>query len=423
MPKTREAAKCSEGTEDSPRQEGSEAEMAGSEHSDRRASGRESQERTPMLKPREAKDGGNDGAKNEVKNEVKNEAKNQVKNEAKDEAKDKTKDKAKDENEGAELQSQPQGSRGPAPPSPPCSSSADREIHWYVAQIVRPQLDQLLDALRITSNLLLYNAPHHPGPHTPRGAPVTLPLSSSNHTVSGVLTRDGAYVTKLQAKISGSRVVSSLALVRPLLVAQIIGAKTAIDAATVLLVQASSLFEASDHVDHAALAAVLRELHAELGAAKSALQLPTDPALVFPQHVARLADFEPDFGRRLAVDVYISQAEVCVDVKDLRRVTERPWCDVDAAGKSYVDRVRDDMLAGRKPQFEDDTSVWARLVRHKVDPADYVARCVTYDGVVVMVQHKAEVLLPDPVLYSAFTKLDTVEYVVGTFMENMEKLM
>lgn len=307
--------------------------------------------------------------------------------------------------------------------SPDCGTSADREIHWYVAQIVRPQLDQLLDALRITSNLLLYNAPHHPDHDTARGPPITLPLSSSQNAVSGLLTRDGAYVTKLQAKIAGSRVVSSLALVRPVLVAQIITAKTAIDAATVLLVQASSLFEASDHVDHAALVEVLRQLHTKLGAAKAALQLPTDPRLVFPQHVTALAHFEPDFGHRLAVDVYISQAEVCVDVKDLRRVTERPWCDVDAAGKSYADRVRDDMVAGRKPVVEAGEGMWARLVRPKADAADYVARCVTYDGVVVMVQHKAEVLLPDPVLYSAFTKLDTVEYVVGTFMENMEKLM
>lgn len=305
--------------------------------------------------------------------------------------------------------------------SPPCRTSADREIHWYVAQIVRPQLDQLLDALRITSNLLLYNAPQHPGSSTSRGPPVTLPLSSS--AVSGLLTRDGAYVTKLQAKIAGSRVVSSLGLVRPVLVAQIISAKSAIDAATVLLVQACSLFDADAHMDHAALAAVLNELHAQVAVAKSALQLPTDPGLVFPLHVTRLADFEPDFGRKLAVDVYISQAEVCVDVKDLRRVTERPWCDVDATGKSYVDHVRDEMLAGRNPNLAGDSGMWARLVRPKLDPADYVARCVTYDGAVVMVQHKAEVLLPDPVLYSAFTKLDTVEYVVGTFMENMEKLM
>lgn len=320
-----------------------------------------------------------------------------------------------------------EGSEGGRPRSHentvPCGSSADREMHWYVAQIVRPQLDQLLDALRTTSNLLLYNTPNHPGSGTSRGPAVTLPLSSSNKTISGVLTRDGAYVTKIQAKVAGSKVVSRLSLVRPVLVAQIISAKSAIDRATVLLVQASSLFEASDHVDHAALIEVLRQLHIELAAAKEALQLPTDPSLVFPQHVTALDSFEPDFGHRLAVDVYISQAEVCVDVKDLRRVTERPWCEVDASGKSYADQVRDEMVAGRKPPVQLEDSVWQRLLRHKVDVADYVARCVTYDGVVVMVQQKAEVLLPDPVLYSAFTKLDTVEYVVGAFMENMEKLM
>lgn len=292
----------------------------------------------------------------------------------------------------------------------------DRELHWYVAQIVRPQLAHLRDTLEVCGNLLRHNLPD-----STHGPPITLPISAGAlGALLGVLTRDGPSVTKMEIQVGDkrlARVAKTLRLVQPLPLAQVAAAAASVDDALAELAQARALFAPGSRAPHAQLVSQLRALFAAIGAAKVSLQLPTDPALVFPQHVTQPGSFAPNCGLRLAADVYVSQAEVCLDIKALSQVTEKPWCEIDAKGKLYADRVRDEMSAGRTPEIEH--TGW-RLTRRPAE--DYVARCVTYGGHVVMVDRKVEVLSADPVLVSTFTKLDSVEYVVGAFMANIETL-
>lgn len=318
------------------------------------------------------------------------------------------------------------------------ASSLDREVHWLVEQQVKPELPQLIEALQICLNLLLYNSPQHPDPelHIERGPSITLAVSLGKlDALKGILVRDGAYVTKMTLHLKErhfNRVLSRVHLVKPFLLRQIITAKRSIDNAVALLVQAASVFDQGPCLagSHVQLVEVFSELLRELQTAKHALQLPTDPTLVFPLHALDPAHFEPPLLAHIALDVYISQAEVCVDLKDLHSVTEKPWGDVDAAtGKLYVDKIRDRMSAGHVDKHDAVDrgvldSVFSTLqLRPKYDVQDYITRCVTYNGGVVMVNKKIEVLSADPVLVSAFTKLDSVEYMVSSFMENIQKLM
>lgn len=318
--------------------------------------------------------------------------------------------------------------------------SVDREIHWLVQLVVKPELPQLIEALQICSNLLLYNSPQHPDEalHIQRGPSITLPVSSGKlDLLKGIIVRDGAYVTKMTLTLKErhfNRVISRIHLVKPFLLAQIITAKKSIDSAIELIVQASSIFDldacsSADENPHVVLISVFTDLLRELQIAKNALQLPTDPELVFPKHVTPPSLFDPELSAHIALDLYISQAEVCIDLKDLHRVTEKPWGDVDpASGKSYVDKIRDNMSAGIVDKHEEDShgvlgSVMSLLLKPRYDVQDYITRCITYKDQVVMVNKKIEVLSADPVLVSAFTKLDSVEYMVSSFMENIQKLM
>lgn len=329
------------------------------------------------------------------------------------------------------------------------SQSLDRELHWLLQHVVKPELPQIIEALQICSNLILYNSPQHPDPknHIERGPSITLPVSSGKlEVVKGILVRDGAYITKMTVALkdrSFNRVINRIHLVKPVLLPQIITAKKSIDAAITLMVQADLIFDGVPadgghselHVHHhTQLVSVFNELLHELQTAKNCLQLPTEPELVFPTHVVDSHQFDPELPPLLALDLYISQAEICLDLKDLHRVTEKPWCDIDEqTGKSYVDKVRDRMSSGsneRLPESLDKEdagvlgNVFNHLVlRHKYEPQDYIDRCVTYKNMVVMLQKKIEVSSADPILVSAFTKLDLVEYVVSSFMENITKLL
>lgn len=79
---------------------------------------------------------------------------------------------------------------------------------------------------------------------------------------------------------------------------------------------------------------------------------------------------------------------------------------------------------GLRSQSNFVNNVWNHiLLKPKHDPIDYITKCVTYNNMVVMVGKKIEVSSPDPVLVSALTKLDSVEYLVSSFLENLQKVV
>lgn len=328
------------------------------------------------------------------------------------------------------------------------AKSLDAELHWLVRLMIIPEFPQLIEALQICSNLLLYNSPNHPdeAQHVERGPGITLPVSSGKlEELKGIVVRDGAYITKMNVQLKErhfNRVITKLHLVKPFLLPQIITAKKSIDNAVALIVQATLVFDENptrkcDAESHGVLMAVFGELLSELQTAKNSLHLPTEPELVFPLHFTKPDFFEPELSSHIALDLYISQAEVCIDLKDLYQVEEKPWCDIDLeTGKSYVDKVRDQMSTGKlgkdivgEPleQEKNDRGLFGNVLSHLLlkprrEPQDYITRCVTYNNLVVMVNKKIEVSSADPVLVSAFTKLDSVEYMVSSFLENIRTL-
>ncbi|WPK24197.1 hypothetical protein PUMCH_001462 [Australozyma saopauloensis] len=342
--------------------------------------------------------------------------------------------------------------------------SRHKELHWLVEEIVKPMFPRLIETLHLCSNLLLYNSPEHPDPnsHIKRGPSITLAVSSGKlEELKGILVRDGAHVTKINVVLKEkhfNRLVNRVQLAKPFLLPQIIQAKRSIDNAVELIVRALSLLDAppgergdtasSCNLDvesetaadvkyaqqaHIMLMSVFTDLLHELQIAKNSLQLPTEPALVFPKHVTPAGMFEPDISSSVAVDVYISQAEVCVDLKDLHVVTEKPWCEIDeTTGKSYADQVREQILRKKEVETEQDVraadagvlGLFKQLLRKpRYETQDYIARCVTFNKQVVIVNKKIEVLTADPILVSAFTKLDSVEHMVSSFLENIKKLI
>ncbi|KAF8004917.1 hypothetical protein HF325_000374 [Metschnikowia pulcherrima] len=314
--------------------------------------------------------------------------------------------------------------------------SRDAELHWLVNRVITPELPHLVEALQICSNLLLYNSPSHPetDKSAERGPSITLAVSSGkSEDLKGILVRDGAYITKMNVQLKErhfTRVISRIIMKKPIHLPQIITAKMGIDAAVALIVQAMSVFDdpaKSCENSHTILMSVFNDLLGELQRAKNSLQLPTDPKLVFPLHRLDPASFDPELPPHISLDIYISQAEVCVDLKDLRKVEEKPWCEIDNAGKSYVDKVRDSMSAGKTDidLHSKERGLLGGVFTHftnKYEPQDYITRCSTYNGNVVMVNKKIEVSSADPVLLSAFTKLDSVEHMVSCFLDNIKTL-
>ncbi|ODV77336.1 uncharacterized protein CANTADRAFT_91788 [Suhomyces tanzawaensis NRRL Y-17324] len=347
-------------------------------------------------------------------------------------------------------------------------SQADQDLHWYTSNVVTPEFPQIIEALQICCNLLIFNSPQEPDEanRIERGPAIKLPFSTNKlEALKGIIVRDGQHVTKMSLAIRDShfKTLHRLTLKEPILLAQIVTAKDSVEKAIAILRDLAKGDDCST-IGHQKLIESFSSLLHEIQIAKSSLQLPTDPSLVFPVNVTPLLAFEPELPPTVAIDLYISQAEVCVDLKSLHRVTERPWGDITPTGLSYIDKIRDEMklpsshttpgaisvaatpvrpasplnvseiedrlnqLTQSSDRSHEGSRIFSNVISHlllkpKLEPIDYVTKCITYNNMVVMINKKIEVSSPDPVLVSAFTKLDSVEYLISSFLVNLECLL
>jgi hypothetical protein len=222
-------------------------------------------------------------------------------------------------------------------------------------------------------------------------------------------------------------------LKNPIILKQVLASKAAIDSAIEMIKQSSTLSSCNDHKS---LIQLFTNLLHELSIAKNCLQLPTDPSLVFPQNVTDASYFEPPLPPNVAIDVYINQAEVCIDLKYLQQIVEKPWLEINESGLSYVDKLREEIklkdptetqvkIDNKLQSINQANSVFSNVLNilsQKHDPMDYITKCITYNRSVVMINSKIEVSSLDPIILSAFTKLDSVEYLISRCLENLQDI-
>lgn len=328
---------------------------------------------------------------------------------------------------------------------------SEKEFHWLSENMIRPELPQIVETLEMVKNLLLFNTPEHPDSSklSEKGPAIKLPVSSLKlENLKGILVRDGECIVSMMIQLhekSFNKVINKLSLKNPIVLPQIITASDAIDSSIDMINQSYKFNDQDNHNEthnHQSLIKLFQDLLTQLSIAKNCLQIPTDPKLIFPEHIALAINFEPQLPDNISIDLYINQAEICIDMKYLHKVLEKPWLDIDKqTGKSYVDNIREEMklqdpfssisplnpqdLQSRFQSISKDNGIFTNMlniIKHKYEPMDYITKCITYNGMVVMVNKKIEVSSPDPVLLSAFTKLDSVEYLVSRFLDNLKQI-
>lgn len=331
------------------------------------------------------------------------------------------------------------------------STQNDKELHWYIINIILPDLPQIIETLQICSNLLMYNSPQEPDSKQciEKGPSIKLPLSLTNQqdSVNGIITRDGPYITDLNLTVKNhyfNKHFHKLHLIKPMVLEQLVNVLNLIKDSIGILQNLQSIDkeltllsekEENEHtIKHDQLICDFKKLLVNIHDSKTNLQLPSDPNLVFPLQVTDGENFEPQLLDRIAVDFYLSQKPSLYDLKSLHRITEKPWCEIDANGKSFVDKLKEEMKnkrlsIGDKSTSDainqnNNTNIFSNmmshlLLRHKYDTMDYITRCITYNNMVVVVNKKFEVSTEDPILISCFTKLDSLESIINGYISSL----
>ncbi|RCK67012.1 Regulator of V-ATPase in vacuolar membrane protein 2 [Candida viswanathii] len=362
----------------------------------------------------------------------------------------------------------------------------DTELHWYITAIIIPDLSQVIETLQICKNLLLYNSPQAPSPKDciEKGPLLKLPISLHNKTdsLNGIVIRDGPYITDLSLTIKNqyfNKYVHKLQLGTPVILEQIVNCLNSINDSINLLQDLQSIdreFKEGVH-NHNKLIETFEVLLHHIHDAKISLQIPTDPNLVFPLKVTNGKDFEPELSDHITVDFYTCDNQISLDAKCLHKITEKPWSEIDSTGKSFVDKLRDDMKlpsntpsvhtirtpslrsspvpSVNKPEQQppqeqpsprvhpltvseiekkvqektpNNTNFLSNIMNHlllrdKPKAMDYISRAITYNGMVVMVNKKFEVSTDDPILISISSKLNYIEKKINKFNTNINSLL
>ncbi|AQZ17338.1 RAV2 (YDR202C) [Zygosaccharomyces parabailii] len=140
----------------------------------------------------------------------------------------------------------------------------------------------------------------------------------------------------------------------------------------------------------------------------------------------------------ISLEIVLFKKELCVDFRNLTKVTKKPWCDIDPeTGKSFSDKIKDQLTTDRSKnlssvlkengvQIEQATflnnlmSSFSAEITTLPQAQNYLNRCVTFNDKVVIEIAKVALTTSDPFLISTSTKLSALENSVSNYFTNLE---
>lgn len=140
----------------------------------------------------------------------------------------------------------------------------------------------------------------------------------------------------------------------------------------------------------------------------------------------------------ISLEIVLFKNELCVDFRNLSKITKRPWCDINPnTGKSFGDKIKDELTQDRSKNLSDILGTngvhieqptfinnlmsnfnteWVTLPQAQY----FLNRCVTFDGKVVIENSKVALTTSDPFLISTSSKLNALENSVSNYYTNLK---
>lgn len=141
----------------------------------------------------------------------------------------------------------------------------------------------------------------------------------------------------------------------------------------------------------------------------------------------------------ISLELSLFKNEVCVDLRNLNKVTKRPWCNIDPqTGKSVVDKIKETLTRERNKKLNDilkehnlnieESSLINNIMISTFNKDSttleqaqtFIARCITFDGKVVTEIDKVSITTSDPNLITITSKLNALEYTISNHFTNLE---
>lgn len=142
----------------------------------------------------------------------------------------------------------------------------------------------------------------------------------------------------------------------------------------------------------------------------------------------------------IGLEVLLIRNELCIDFRNLTKVTRKPWSEIDArSGKSFIDRIKDELTADRSKNIRDfleengvtveesnflnsfiNSTFKSDSTTTMREAQDYLRRGTTFDSIAVLETSKIAVSTSDPILVCISSKLNGLKYSIENHYSNLK---
>ncbi|AMD21107.1 HEL174Wp [Eremothecium sinecaudum] len=320
-------------------------------------------------------------------------------------------------------------------------SDPSNEKKWLINEIVKPQLPTIIDNIEKCHELLLSDVVFK------------MPMSngvSKNQTaiLRGILCRQRGNIVDFQAFVKFRQFHKGKA----------IELKMKTDAGKFKLLQIETicdcLTEMTDLLnelqgldDAEAFTDMFGILLSKLSKAISSLENPPR-RLLFPEDdneamktmIENYKTICETTHHILSIELVLIRNEIMIEFRNLEKVTKKPWSKIDkATGQSFVDQIRHQLKSQRTVpiksvmeragvQIEEQSLLNSLISKLNTndervtikEAQEFLNRCITFDGQVVMECERVSIRTSDPSLISVSSKLNSLANRLSTYYTNLK---
>lgn len=169
------------------------------------------------------------------------------------------------------------------------------------------------------------------------------------------------------------------------------------------------------------------------------LMFPFNNNSIFKTFFPHCEDGISSSHHEISLELSLFKNELCVDLRNLNKVTKKPWCNIDpSTGQSVVDKIKETLTHERSKKLNDilkehninieESSLFNNLIISTFNKdsttleqaQSFIARCVTFDNKVVTEIDKLSITTSDPNLITITSKLNALEYAISNHFTNLE---
>lgn len=316
-----------------------------------------------------------------------------------------------------------------------------KEQSWLIEEIIKPELPNILDNVEKCLDML----------HGDQIFKMPISSGASNDNVNapsvkGIVTRQGGYLLDFQAIVrfpefhKGKQILLRMNTNKKYPLSQIQCIESSLHEILESLEELQMVEENGKFIEK--FGQVLNLLIQSMNLLQNpprCLSFPDNDNFTMKEMFQDYSSICETSHHEMSLEIVLFKNELCVDFRNLIKVTKKPWCNIDEkTGKSFSDMIKDELTTDRSKnlasvlkengvQIEQSTlinnimmSTFNTETTTLPQAQNFLNRCVTFNNKVVIECEKLAMTTSDPSLISITSKLSALENSVSNYYTNLK---